>query len=255
MKFHFKGFFAGWAPTFVGFFFWGGFSYSLTELIRRYLIISSGPQAANLEIQIILVSSSVAAFFGSFVLVPFESVRIRSVAQPGYGKNIFDVTTRMVNEEGVGSLFSAVPPFLLKEVPFAAAKFTIFTIVTQYLYQTFPAAQEDIQLSLLVSLVGGIFGGAMAAVISNPADATISEMKKSVSELTPVTAAKGLIEKGGYANLMRGLPIRMAFYPLVVSTQFLVYDAIRIYLGVGADDLKVYLDVLGGALQGDGGPA
>jgi solute carrier family 25 phosphate transporter 3 len=249
------GFFNGWIPTFVGFFFWGGFSYSLTEVIRRYLLIASGPQAASLEIQIVLVSASLAAFFGTFVLVPFESVRIRSVAQPDFGKNIFDVTKRMVAEEGAWSLFSAAPPLLLKEVPFAMAKFSIFTAVTRYLYELFPAAQEDIQLSLLVSLIGGIFGGAMAAVISNPADATISEMKKSVSDLSPMDAATNIIERGGYANLMRGLPIRMCFYPLVVSTQFLVYDAIRIYLGVGSDDLKVYLDVLGGALQGEGGPA
>ncbi len=249
------GFFNGWIPTFVGFFFWGGFSYSLTEVIRRSLLISAGAEAANLEIQIVLVSASVAAFFGTFVLVPFESVRIRSVAQPDFGKNIFDVTKRMVKEEGAWSLFSAAPPLLLKEVPFAMAKFSIFTAVTRYLYQAFPAAQEDIQLSLLVSLIGGIFGGAMAAVISNPADATISEMKKSVSDVSPLDAAKNVIERGGYANLMRGLPIRMCFYPLVVSTQFLIYDAIRIYLGVGADDLKVYLDVLGGALQGEGGPA
>jgi len=249
------GFFNGWIPTFVGFFFWGGFSYSLTELIRRYLLISAGPEAANLEIQIVLVAASVAAFFATFVLVPFESVRIRSVAQPDFGKNIFDVTTRMVTEEGAWSLFSAVPALLLKEVPFAMAKFSIFTVVTRYLYQTFPAAQEDIQLSLLVSLVGGIFAGAMAAVISNPADATISEMKKSVSDMSPMDAFNSVVERGGYQNLYRGLPIRMCFYPLVVSTQFLVYDAIRIYLGVGADDLKVYLDVLGGALQGEGGPA
>ena len=114
---------------------------------------------------------------------------------------------------------------------------------------------QDIQLSLLVSLVGGIFGGAMAAIVSNPADATISEMKKSVSDVSPLDAAKDIIERGGYPNLMRGLPIRMCFYPILVSIQFLIYDAIRIYLGVGADDLKVYLNVLGGALQGDGGPA
>jgi len=136
------GFFNGWIPTFVGFFCWGAFSYSLTELIRRYLLISSGPQAANFEIQIVLVSASVAAFFGTFVLCPFESVRIRSVAQPGFGKDIFDVTRRMITEEGAWSLFSAAPPLLLKEVPFAMAKFSIFTIVTRYLYQTFPAAQE-----------------------------------------------------------------------------------------------------------------
>ena len=253
-----SGFFSGWAPTFIGFFCWGGFSYSLTELLRRYLNAQLGQQAPAFEIPIILLSSAVSATVGTFILVPFESVRIRSVAQPGYGKNIVDVTTKIVQEEGISSLFSAVPPFLLKEIPFTMAKFVIFTLMTRYLYEQFPAAQEDIQLSLLVSLVGGILGGAVAAIVSNPGDATISEMKKAKSDMTPLAAAQGLIEKGGYANLMRGLPVRMAFYPLVVSLQFLVYDAVRIYLGVGADDLKQYLDVLGGALKKGGsmiGPA
>lgn len=141
---------------------------------------------------------------------------------------------------------------LFKEVPFNTAKFLIFSVVTRILYDSFPAAQEDIQLSLLVSLVGGMVGGLVAAIVSNPADATISEMKKSQTKMGPVEAVKGLIEKGGYSNLMRGLPVRMAFYPLIVSMQFFVFDSIRLNLGIGSDDLKVYLDVLGGALK-DGG--
>mmetsp|Transcript_40168 Transcript_40168/g.97016 ORF Transcript_40168/g.97016 Transcript_40168/m.97016 type:complete len:455 (-) Transcript_40168:311-1675(-) len=247
------GFFSGWVPTFIGFFFWGAVTYSLTELLRRYFNESLGSQAASLEVPIILTASAISATVGTFILTPVESVRIRSVAQPDYGKNVFDVTRRMIDEEGIGSLFSAVPPFLLKEVPFNTAKFAVFTVITRYLYETYPAAREDIQLSLLVSLVGGILGGLVAAIVSNPADATIAEMKKTKSDMTPIAAAKGLIERGGYSNLMRGLPVRMVFYPLVVSLQFLVYDAVRIYLRVGADDLKVFLDVLGGALKNSGG--
>lgn len=141
---------------------------------------------------------------------------------------------------------------LFKEVPFNTAKFLVFSLATKLLYETFPAAQEDIQLSLFVSLAGGMIGGLTAAIVSNPGDATISEMKKSQAKLDPVDAVKGLIAKGGYANLFRGLPVRMAFYPLIVSIQFFVFDSIRLYLGIGSDDLKVYLDVLGGALE-DGG--
>lgn len=161
-------------------------------------------------------------------------------------------------EEGIGSLFSAVPPFLVKEIPFGVSKFLVFTISTRFLFETFPAAQEDIQLSLFVSLVSGMMGGLAAAIVSNPADATISEMKKGKTKVSPIDAAKNVIERGGYANLFRGLPIRMLFYPLITSMQFFVYDTVRLYLGVGADDLKVYLDVLGSALQDSGsmvGPA
>jgi solute carrier family 25 phosphate transporter 3 len=129
------------------------------------------------------------------------------------------------------------------------AKFATFSVATRSLYEAFPAAKEDIQLSLFVSLGGGALGGFVAAIFSNPADATISEMKKAKTGLNFVEAAKVLTDKGGTANLFRGLPIRMAFYPVVVSLQFLVYDSVRLSLGIGSDDLKVYLDVLGSALR------
>jgi hypothetical protein len=40
----------------------------------------------------------------------------------------------------------------------------------------------------------------------------------------------------------------------VASLQLLVYDGVRFALGIGPDDLKLYLDVLGGALSEGGGP-
>ena len=41
----------------------------------------------------------------------------------------------------------------------------------------------------------------------------------------------------------------MVFFSLIVSLQFTLYNFICISLGVGADDLKLFLDVLGGALN------
>jgi solute carrier family 25 phosphate transporter 3 len=247
-------FFTGWAPTFLGFFVWGGLSYALTEFLRRSFQELAGLDAASLEVPIILAASGIASFFGSFIICPFEAIRIRSVAQPDFGKNIVQVFNRIVKEEGLFSLFSAVPVFLTKEVPFAMAKFTVFDISTAYLYEQFPAAREDIQLSLLISLAGGTLGGFTAAVVSNPADATITQMKKGKSDLGPVETAKSIIDRGGPQALFTGLPLRMIFFALVVSLQFLVYDAVRFALGIGTDDLKLYLDVLGGALSESGGP-
>jgi solute carrier family 25 phosphate transporter 3 len=250
-----EGFFKGWAPTFLGFFVWGGISYALTEYLRRTAAAMAGTSASSLDVPVILASSAIASFFGSFILCPFEAVRIRSVAQPDYAPNIVLVLKRMVDEEGLSSLFSAVPAFLVKEIPFAMAKFTVFDLSTAWMYEQFPAATEDLQLSLLVSLAGGTLGGFAAAIVSNPADVTISEMKKAKSDLSPVSAATLVLEQGGPAALFRGLPLRLVFYALIVSLQFLVYDAVRFALGIGSDDLKLYLDVLGGALSESGGPA
>lgn len=247
-------FFNGWEPTFLGFFVNGGLGYSTIEYFRRTFIEIAGPNAGALEIPIILGSALISACLGSFTLAPFESVRIRAVAQPDYADNIVGVLKRIVAEEGVGSLFSAVPAFLPKEILFICTKFLLFDLSTDYLYETYPAANEDLKLSLLVSLVGGTLGGVGAAIVSNPADATISEMKKSKSDISAIGAFQALLERGGIPLLFRGLGLRMFFYALIVSIQFLVYDYVRFTLNIGSDDLKLYLDVLGGALSESGGP-
>lgn len=247
-------FFNGWQPTFLGYFFWGGLSYALTEFLRRTLIDEFRPVEASLEILIILFAASMGAFVGSFVICPFESVRIRSVSQKDFAPTVWGVFLRMYKEEGLKSLFAAVPLFLGKEVPFAMAKFAVFDLSTIWLYQQFPAAREDLQLSLLVSLVGGTMGGIAAAIVSNPADVTISVLKKAKNDIGVGGAAAMIIDDGGLPALFTGLPLRMVFYSLVVSLQFLVYDSVRFALGIGADDLKQYLNVLGGALSETGGP-
>jgi len=247
--------FTGWVPTFLGWFVWGGISYSCTEAFRRYFTESvSAADAITLEVPIVILSAALAAFLGSFFITPFEAVRIRSVAQPDYADNILGVLNRMVEEEGPWSLFAAVGAVLLKEIPFGCAKFAIFDITSNYLYEQFPAAREDIKLSLTISLFSGISGGIIAAIASNPADATISEMKKKKTDMGPVEAANVLLEREGIPALFKGLGLRMFFYSLVVSLQFLVYDYIRFALGIGSDDLKLYLNVLGGALSESGGP-
>lgn len=106
----------------------------------------------------------------------------------------------------------------------SSAKFLLFDLSTAAMYAAFPVAREDLQLSLLVSLAGGTLGGVVAAVVSNPADATITEMKKARSDRGPLETAQMLIEEGGPSRLFAGVFLRMIFYSLVVSLQFLVYE-------------------------------
>jgi solute carrier family 25 phosphate transporter 3 len=175
-------------------------------------------------------------------------VRIRSIAQPDYGADAFETVSRMVSEEGIESLTNAIPVFIAKQVPYAAVKFTIFDLSTEYLFRAYPLAQEDIKLSLGVSLIGGVLGGITAAIVSNPADAVISELKKAKSDQTPQEALQALLDRGGVPSLFKGLSLRMVLYSLAAAFQFMIYDGVRFVLGIGPDDLRLYLDVLGEAL-------
>jgi solute carrier family 25 (mitochondrial phosphate transporter), member 3 len=155
-------FFTGWLPTLLGNFAAGGVVYVTTEFIRRYLSEAAGVDALTFEVPIILIAAGIASAMGAILSCPFETVRIRTVAQPEFARNSIGVFTRMVREEGIGSLTDAIPVFLVRNMPYAMTKFTIFDLSTERLYQAFPAAQENIKLSLLVSLVGGILGGTAA---------------------------------------------------------------------------------------------
>lgn len=250
-------FFSGWLPTFLGNFISGGALYLLTEVIRKYLTEAAGPMATTYEVPIILAAAATASAFGAALICPFEAVRIRGVAKPDYAPNSVAVLQRMIREDGWFSLVNTIPVFLVKNVPYAMTKFTIFDLSTERLFEAIPAAQEELRLSLLISLIGGILGGTAAAVISNPADALISELKKNkTTDTSPVDVARDMWERGdnGPSLFLKGLGLRMVFYSLVASLQFCVYDFVRFSLGIGPDDLKLYLDVLGGALDGSGPP-
>jgi len=242
-------FYTGWSPTLLGNFISGGVQYASVEYLRRYFTEMAGLDAAQYEVLIILAASGIASAIAGTIYCPFEAVRIRAVAQPQYAANSGGVLQRILDEEGVESLVNTIPIFLFKNVPYAMTKFTVFDISTERLYQAFPAAQEELGLSLLVSLAGGIMGGTAAAIISNPADSIISELKKAKSETSPLDAIRNMNARGGIGPFFAGLSTRIVRYTLIASLSFVSYDAIRFSLGIGTDDLKLYLDVLGGALQ------
>jgi len=247
-------FFTGWLPTLVGNFMTGAVLYALTEFIRRSLSDIAGANALTYEVPIILAASGVASTLGAVISCPFEAVRIRTVAQPEFAPNAVSACKKMYNEEGLGSFVNAIPVFVLKNVPYAMTKFTVFDISTERLYDAFPAAHEQLKLSLLITLAGGVTGGISAALVSNPADTVISEMKKSKAKVSPQEALSNILERAGGKGLFKGLTLRMFYYSLVASLQFLVYDSVRLALNIGTDDLKEYFDVLGGALNSRGGP-
>jgi solute carrier family 25 phosphate transporter 3 len=51
-----KGFYAGWIPTFVGFFLYGGISYASTEFFRREFTDLLGATASSFEVPVILAA-------------------------------------------------------------------------------------------------------------------------------------------------------------------------------------------------------
>jgi len=125
-------FFTGWLPTLLGNFFAGGVLYVTTEYIRRSLSELAGMDAIALEVPIILAAAAVASSLAAVLSCPFEAVRIRTVAQPDFAPNSVQVLTKMLQEEGIGSLVNAIPVFLIRNIPYAMTKFLIFGTSNKY---------------------------------------------------------------------------------------------------------------------------
>merc|ERR1719421_1481925 len=77
-------------------------------------------------------------------------------------------------EGGLGTLYSALTPLLLRELPFSITKFLVYDAATQAIAAAFPLAQEGPLASALLSLTGGLAAGVVAAAVSTPADTLLT---------------------------------------------------------------------------------
>ena len=77
------------------------------------------------------------------------------------------------------------------------------------------------------------------------------EEKDAAKDTSIIAVLWGELKKpGGVLNLFVGLPSRATFFFLVIGLQFLLYDYVKILLGVGSEDLNLVLDVFYTIRQG-----
>ncbi len=78
----------------------------------------------------------------TLALAPFNAAHIHIVSQLDYAPSIFDIVSRMVEEEGLLSLFSSVPVWFVNDNETLQFIFFFFQITSDFLYESFPATRE-----------------------------------------------------------------------------------------------------------------
>ena len=155
-------------------------------------------------------------------------------------------------EGGIGLLYSALTPLLLRELPFTVTKFLVYDATTQAIASAIPSLQEGPAAALL-SLLGGLAAGVVAAAVSTPAD-TLLTLTQSCDD-DGCTAAPSVLEAAGDAirtdplGLFRGLLPRCVFFGALIAGQFLLYDNLKTVFKVGPDDIQLVLDVFADRLS------
>lgn len=96
-----RGFFRGWAPTFVGYSAQGAFKYGLYEFFKKTYADMAGPEhAARYKTLIYLAGSATAEVFADVALCPMEAVKVRVQTQPGFARGLSDGFPKIVRAEG-----------------------------------------------------------------------------------------------------------------------------------------------------------
>jgi len=112
-----------------------------------------------------------------------------------------------------------------------------------------PCAETTKSQCYQVSLLSGAVAGVSASIVSQPADAVLTRMKDSQS-LDAAAVISEIWEKRGPQGFFLGLSSRCVWAACIIAGQFLLYDVCKMILQITADDLTLFLDVIGSIEMG-----
>lgn len=242
----FKTFVNGLQPEVLGSMVYGFISFGGTEIFRRTAPQVLGPVAAlQYPVPILVLSSCLAASLAAIVSCPFQTVKVRMVADENFGPggNMMGGFRRIVKEDGWFSLIQGVGPYMFKDVTFVLSKFSVFDVVSKAIYFNYPELTNDISQTLLVSLVSGIVAGMCAAVTSQPGDYLFAKANERKGA-TVITAWSNYVEAKNYGAVLSGLVPRLFYGGALIALQFVIYDYCRVLFHVSPGELNVFLDVV-----------
>jgi solute carrier family 25 phosphate transporter 3 len=227
----------GLGPTAAGYAMQGAFKFGFYEAFKAMFINAVGwDTACAYRTPIFLASSAMAETIADLALCPMEATRIRMVSEPGFAKGLGDGLSKIIANEGVVALYKGLPPILLKQVPYTMAKFVVFEKTVEGIYGALGKPQSAFSKGqqVAISLTSGVVSGAVAAVISHPADTILSKINRVKTTGGVMDALKIVLKETPFSALWLGLGARIVMVASLTSLQFGIYDSIKIAFSIPA---------------------
>lgn len=226
----------GIGPTFAGYFLQGALKFGGYEFWKKQFVTYLGPEKAmENRTGIYVASSAMAEFAADVALCPLEATRIRLVSQPSFASGLASGFARLLKEEGViNGFYSGFGPILLKQIPYTIAKFVVYEKAAEAIYESLSTPKEKLSTGAItsVNLGSGLIAGAVAAIISQPADTLLSKINKQKGASGSISSRLISISKElGVRGLFTGLGPRIVMVGALTSGQFAIYGDIKRILG------------------------
>ena len=180
-----------------------------------------------------MLASVWAELIASTLLCPMEATRIRLVTEPSYGREVFDALPRLVHEKGWG-IFQGLPAILIKMVPGTMCQMASYELLTRSAYNLLQDLQLDNSgsLHLVVATSCALAASVVSTLTSQPGDTILSEINKAGAENSCIFRV--VRNLGCPTELFRGVKARLVHLLALVSSQLLIYDYIKVMVGLSA---------------------
>lgn len=220
---------AGLAPTVVGYGLEGALKFGFYETFKKLFSNLSSNVFANF-----LMASVVAGAIASIVLCPMEESRIKMVGESSWAKeNLLSGMSRLIRESGFFATFSGLPAMLAKQVPYTMSKQVSFDIFSGLFYSMVSTANKE-ALKWHISIASAFLTSILACVFSQPGDMILTETYKSKDNLGIASIIANIYRKHGLLGFFIGLQARLAHVASIITSQLVLYDIIKLALGLQA---------------------
>eukprot|EP00290_Baffinella_frigidus_P000860 CAMPEP_0180174280 /NCGR_PEP_ID=MMETSP0986-20121125/36061_1 /TAXON_ID=697907 /ORGANISM="non described non described, Strain CCMP2293" /LENGTH=341 /DNA_ID=CAMNT_0022126597 /DNA_START=114 /DNA_END=1139 /DNA_ORIENTATION=- len=219
---------SGLGSTLVGYAIQGSFKYGLYEVLKPVTAAALSGDARLLSLGL---AATLAETVASTFLCPLEATRIRLVAEPTFGSEVWDALPRLLAERG-GGIMSGLPAILAKMVPYSVVQLVSYEILTSQAYALLAdqGVRPDASLKLLVSLGCSLVAATLSSLASQPGDSVLSEVNKGADGADIAS----ILSTFGPADYFRGTGARLVHMLSIVSTQLVLYDEIKQLVGLAA---------------------
>jgi len=235
---------AGLGPTIVGYGLEGALKFGFYESCKVILLHATPYVFINL-----LMASVIAGAIASVVLCPMEEARIKMVGESDWAKeNVVSSIVRLIREDGILSSFRGLNAMLSKQIPYTMGKQVSFDIITKLFYAAALLLSLDkgnSSVKWCISVLSAFFAAVIACVTSQPGDVILTNtyggsshggVSNAAAAATSSTDFASVVSeiyrKHGLAGFYLGLQARLAHVASIITSQLVVYDVVKMALGL-----------------------
>jgi solute carrier family 25 phosphate transporter 3 len=221
----------GLGPTVLGYGIEGALKFGFYEAFKVLFAGLTPKKVVNF-----LLASVLAGAIASIVLCPMEDARIKMVGDPAYAKdNLLAAFTRLFREHGVLATFRGLPAMLTKQVPYTMAKqvsFDLFAALLYSLAQKLKLRVEDLKWA--ISVGSAFLASLLSCIFSQPGDMVLTATANDKQGRTFPAIVADIYRAHGFAGFFLGVQARLAHVASIITSQLVIYDIVKLALGLPA---------------------